>query len=335
MSEPLLTVVCITYNHAAFIRQALEGFVMQKTDFKFQVIVSDDCSTDGNQNIIREFQQKYPELIKPVFHEKNIGVAANLFTTFAMAKSRYVAMCEGDDYWTDPQKLQKQVDFLEANPDFSACSHFVTEKWENHEHPDRIAPNIRERRYNTILTRKDILNGCVPPTQSLVYRWKFANEDIMKYYTDKECIIIDWLLALLHSENGKLKYLPEVMAVYRRHGGGVFFGGAEAGDEYLLKSGIKYLKSLKSFEDYLGEEKSVLIRCRRRIITRKTINILLKHCRFDDLKKISSELPEYYQDYINSHQSPLSDRLFYLYHSLRPHLGIQTRNILHILKLIR
>ena len=110
---PLVSVCCVTYNHADFIKQTLEGFVTQKTNFPFEVIIADDCSTDGQQDIIKEYAKKYPDIIKPIFHSHNTGSYQNLLDAASACKGKYVAMCDGDDYWTDENKLQKQADFID------------------------------------------------------------------------------------------------------------------------------------------------------------------------------------------------------------------------------
>lgn len=133
---PLVSICSITYNHAPYIRQCLDGFLMQQTTFPIEIIINDDCSTDGTTEIVKEYAEKYPDLIRPIFHEENQyqkGVKG-MFATFVFPKARgkYIAMCEGDDYWTDPLKLQKQVDFLEANPEYglvhTKANVFVQEK---------------------------------------------------------------------------------------------------------------------------------------------------------------------------------------------------------------
>lgn len=129
MSNPVVSVCCLTYNHESYIREALDGFLMQNTNFKYEILVHDDASTDGTADIIREYQKQYPELIKPMFQDVNQyskGVRGmNVRFNFPRASGKYLALCEGDDYWTDPFKLQKQVDFLRANPDLSFCCHAV------------------------------------------------------------------------------------------------------------------------------------------------------------------------------------------------------------------
>lgn len=127
MSDCLVSISCFTYNHEPYIRQCLDGFVMQKTNFKFVAIVHDDASTDRTADIIREYEAKYPEIIKPIYETENqyskkdgsIGRIMNAAIDATGAK--YIAMCEGDDYWTDPYKLQKQVDILEKDGTLMAC----------------------------------------------------------------------------------------------------------------------------------------------------------------------------------------------------------------------
>ena len=124
--QPLMvTIRCITYNHEPYIRQCLEGFIMQKTNFRFEAIVHDDASTDETANIIREYAEKYPDIIKPIFETENQYSKLDGSIQRIMSEhihGKYVAMCEGDDYWIDPLKLQKQVDFLESNPKYSMCA---------------------------------------------------------------------------------------------------------------------------------------------------------------------------------------------------------------------
>lgn len=123
-NDILVSISCATYNHESYIRQCLEGFVMQKTNFEFEILIHDDASTDGTTTIIREYVDKYPNLIKPIFQTENQyskGVPISQTYNWPRARGKYIALCEGDDYWTDPYKLQKQVDFLEANPEYSMC----------------------------------------------------------------------------------------------------------------------------------------------------------------------------------------------------------------------
>ena len=122
MADVLVSIKCLVYNHAPYIRQCLDGFVMQKTNFCFEAIVHDDASTDGTQDIIREYEKKYPDIIKPIYEKENQyskhdGSLGRIMNSAMSPSSKYIAVCEGDDYWTDPYKLQKQVDYLETHPE--------------------------------------------------------------------------------------------------------------------------------------------------------------------------------------------------------------------------
>jgi glycosyltransferase involved in cell wall biosynthesis len=129
---PLVSICCLTFNHEAFVRQCLDGFLMQKTDFDIEILVHDDASTDNTQSILREYESKYPDKIFPLYETENkysngYKGRMDIVFNYARARGKYIASCEGDDYWTDPQKLQKQVDFMESHPDYSVCFH----RWSN------------------------------------------------------------------------------------------------------------------------------------------------------------------------------------------------------------
>lgn len=135
MNSPLVSICCLTYNHRPFIEKCLESFLMQKTTFPVEILIHDDCSTDGTDDVIREYAKKYPELIYPLFEEENQyskpGRESMDFFNYRRAHGKYIAYCEGDDYWIDPLKLQKQVDFMEANQEYSVtfhrCKHYCVE----------------------------------------------------------------------------------------------------------------------------------------------------------------------------------------------------------------
>ena len=124
MSDCLVSVSLITYNHVKYIRQAVEGILMQQVNFSFDVIIADDFSTDGTREILTEYKNKFPN-IQLILQKENVGPAQNVIDLLSAPQSKYVAYLEGDDFWTDPFKLQKQVDFLEANPQISGCYHDV------------------------------------------------------------------------------------------------------------------------------------------------------------------------------------------------------------------
>jgi glycosyltransferase involved in cell wall biosynthesis len=163
--KPLVSVIIITYNQENYIGQALESIVTQKTSFEFEVLVGDDMSTDKTPAIISDFAQRYPAIIKPIIRKKNLGPAPNFVETLKLSQGRYIAICEGDDYWTDPLKLQRQADFLDANPDCVVCFHPVRVIYENGTHEDEIYPVQKDG-----FTLERLVEGNFIQTNSVMYR---------------------------------------------------------------------------------------------------------------------------------------------------------------------
>lgn len=233
-----VAIFCLAYNHENFIAKALDGFLMQETDFDFQVIIGEDCSTDNTASIIKEYAEKYPHIIKPVFQEKNIGVYRNALETFKRIKAEYVAMCEGDDYWTDPLKLQKQVDFLDNNPDFTICFHPAYVDFDGKVGAEIIPdPSVFKKCEYTF---GDILTNNIIPTTSCVYRWNtISAENISEFFPKLEIVPLDWFLHILHAKHGCIRCMDEVMSVYRKHEGGMW----QADPETLnLRYGVQQVR---------------------------------------------------------------------------------------------
>ena len=240
MTKPRVSILCITYNHARFIRDALDGFVMQKTNFPFEVLIHDDASTDGTADIIREYTEKYPDIIKPILQTENQwsrgGRISKIFQWPRIA-GEYVAINEGDDYWTDPHKLQKQVDFMDAHTDYSVCFHPVHVVWDNGAHPDSIFPSKKHRFNKTTLELSDLLKHNFIQTNSVMYRWR---RECIDLYPDG-ILPGDWYLHMLHAQVGKIGFIPDVMSVYRRNDGGIWTGAYES-DAWFKKCSIPVLK---------------------------------------------------------------------------------------------
>lgn len=234
-----VTVLCLAYNQERFIRDCLDGFVMQKTKFPFEVLVHDDASTDGTAKIIREYAEKYPDIIKPILQTENqwsrgINIWKNHM--WPRINGEYVAMCEGDDYWTDPHKLQKQVDFFESRPEYSVCFHPVRVTWDDKRKPDCIWSRSKK---NT-LELSDLLKRNFISTVGVMYRWRKECEQLFP-----DLILPgDWYLHMLHAQVGKIGYLPDIMAVYRRNNGGVWTG-ANKTDDWFIKTVIPHLNFYK------------------------------------------------------------------------------------------
>lgn len=216
MESPLVSISCITYNHEDYIKQCLDGFLMQKTDFKIEILINDDCSTDNTATVIREYQEKHPDLIFPNYQKRNLyskGVRGmNLRFNFPRAKGKYIALCEGDDYWTDPYKLQKQIDFLENHPDYQIHSGLITglqdDKFSDYD-LDAATYSIKD-----FYTRSNLF------TCTVMFRnnFKYNIED----FTSK-IYLGDWYLycMMLHQTQLKAFRSDEIYAVYRKHDQGV------------------------------------------------------------------------------------------------------------------
>lgn len=211
MDQPTLSVCLITYNHKEFIRKAIEGVLMQQATFTWNLIIADDFSTDGTRDILMEYRGKYPDKIQLILQEKNVGAAQNWIDLIKTPCSKYIAYFEGDDYWTDPLKLQKQVDFLEANPEYVLCFHKVsllegtTFKEDNiislPDNYEDIATFAKKGNY--IHTPSIVFKNIIP---KLPAEFKYSP-------------IGDFFLSLLLAEGGKIKRLNDVMAVYRLNSG--------------------------------------------------------------------------------------------------------------------
>ena len=219
-SMPLVSINCTAYNHAPYIRQCLDGFIMQKTDFPIEILVHDDASTDGTADIVREYEQKYPNIIKPIYqtenqYSKGEGTSINWTYNYSRAQGKYIAICEGDDYWTDPYKLQKQVGFLEANPEYGLCYTKVKAYWqEQKEFEKRLRGDKICRKddffYNwsistlTFCLRKDLLFRYYEEIKPETRGWKRIG---------------DWPMCFWFYCNSRIHLIDEPTGVYRINAG--------------------------------------------------------------------------------------------------------------------
>lgn len=208
-NSPLLSVCMVSYNQEQYIKEALDSVLMQKTNFKYEVIISDDCSKDNTLAILTEYKNKYPNIVKVVTGEKNLGYPNNQRRSLENAKGKYIALCDGDDFWTDTYKLQKQVDYLESHPECAICFHNVMHIYEGTTegrallNPLDFPSNLSAE---DVITRKWFL-----PTNSEVFRREYLF--FPEWYDS--VLHIDYVLNLLISFKGVLYYMPDVMAVYR------------------------------------------------------------------------------------------------------------------------
>ena len=219
MNKPLVSIVSLTFSHEKYIRDTLNGFIIQKTNFEFEIIIHDDASTDKTQDIIKEYEKKHPNIFRPIYQKVNQKSKQSGNVTrivFNAAKGKYIALCEGDDYWTDPNKLQKQVDFLEKNPEYSMCFHHVKIVDES----NRIIRDYygQEGKKNSYVL-EDLFAHNFIPTCSVVFRSEMIY-DLPEWFG--EVSFGDWVLHILNAKRGKIGFLNEVMGVYRSHPSGMW-----------------------------------------------------------------------------------------------------------------
>ncbi len=222
-----VSVLMITYNHQKYIAQALESILMQKGNFDYEIVIGEDCSTDNTRNIVVGYHKRHPEKIRLLLPEKNLGMMRNLAGTYKACKGEYIAILEGDDYWTSPHKLQKQVDFLDANPDFMICFHNARTMWENGKRPSVLLCPLFQKRESTI---EDLLSENFIPTLTVMLR-NGAVTEFPDWFFDLK--YGDWPLLLLNAQYGKIGYIREPMAVYRVHAEGAASGAYTSKDIYL------------------------------------------------------------------------------------------------------
>jgi len=187
---------------------------MQRTNFAYEVLIHDDASTDHTASIIREYEKKYPDIIKPVYQSENQwskGVRVDFEFNYKRARGKYVAICDGDDYWTDPYKLQKQVDFLEKNDEFSICFHSIQTIDEN---GNKVSIDKPKKRVKRVTGLSDIIKNDYIAAVSVLFRNGLISDT--DFYTLSEDLYFDdWIYHILNAEKGLIYFFDEPMAAYR------------------------------------------------------------------------------------------------------------------------
>lgn len=232
-----LSVVMITYNHALYIKQAIESILSQNTNFEFELIISNDKSTDETDAIIKETLASNPNghKVKYFNNEVNLGMMPNSVAALEKASGKYIALCEGDDYWCDDQKLQIQADFLENNLDFSLCFHNVYLLTDTEMKEDNPRKKIQE-----ITTIYDLAKNNYIHTPSVMYRNNLF--ELPKYFG--EAPIGDYFLHMLNAQHGKIKYIDKLMSVYRIHNTSYWSSKKEAEQRVIM---VDFLTILKTY----------------------------------------------------------------------------------------
>ena len=211
-----VSVLCATYNHEEYLRQTLDSFLNQKTDFPFEVLVNDDASTDNTGDIIREYAAKYPEVIRPFYQKENLySRRINLYDVvfFPACRGEYIAVCEGDDYWNDPEKLQLQVDWLDAHPEYSACVHNSIGRFTDQ--PDKV---LFAQDGDRDIPFEQVVQGMSHAyhTSSILARREFIlNPPDYRDVAYHQGYFTDYAIGVRLGLSGKVRFLDRCMSVYR------------------------------------------------------------------------------------------------------------------------
>jgi glycosyltransferase involved in cell wall biosynthesis len=257
----ILSVCMVTYNHEPFIKQAIEGVLMQKINFPIELVIGEDCSTDSTRGICEEYAQKHKEIIRFLPSEKNLGMISTFLRTYKACSGKYIALCEGDDYWTDPYKLKNQVDFLEAHPDFVICFHDVMIL----KNGDLIADNIT-RRVPEETDILELLKGNYLHTASVVFRQGLFSNFPEQYL---KAPVGDYFLHMLNAKYGRIKKISKPMAVYRVHTGN-----------------FHYNKPQSQKDDEWLTQLSLMIPCFEGEVKNRLISSFIQHARYELLNNL-------------------------------------------------
>ena len=251
-TKTIVSICCVTYNHEKYLAQCLEGFVIQKTNFKFEILVHEDASTDKTASILKEYELKYPNLFRCVYQTENQFLIQNTLTNilFPMAKGKYIALCEGDDHWTDPLKLQKQVDFLEENPSLVGCFH-------NSICVDENSTIIEQQYFKKTDKKQYSQEDCLKvlhssySTAALIFKAN-AIQGQLELFSK---IGSDFILDIFITNYGDLYYLDENMSAYRIHSGGIWQGSSDVYNLKVILERFLFLYNEKlykqKYNDYL------------------------------------------------------------------------------------
>jgi glycosyltransferase involved in cell wall biosynthesis len=221
--RPTLSIVMIAYNMERYIRQAIDSVLAQRVDFDYELVIGEDRSTDRTREIVLEYAARCPDRIRPILRDVNLGMNRNFMETLLEARGRFVALLDSDDYWTSPDKLQRQMDFLRSHPECSMCFHntlVVYEQGElpthpfHMEHPEHL---ISHRIPKPISTLADLAGGNFMQTCSVMFRAGLYGE-LPSWYLDMPTF--DWPLHVLNAEHGTIGYIDEVLGAYRVHPAG-------------------------------------------------------------------------------------------------------------------
>ena len=211
----LVSVAIITYNHAPFIRQALDSVLVQQTDFIFEIVIGEDRSMDGTREIVEDYWKKYPDRINIVTAENNVGANRNVIRTLKACKGKYIALLEGDDYWSDPMKLQKQIDFFEANPNYGLCftDCILVDSQNKLIKNGRVPEEIKNKKLDYF----DLLYY-TPPTLTTMFR----NSKLIIDEVEKTGKAYDHILFYIASKKKEVHFISTIAGVHRLNSSSIY-----------------------------------------------------------------------------------------------------------------
>lgn len=303
----MISICLITYNHEKYISQCIEGILSQKIDMPLEIVIGDDNSIDKNRMIITKFRQRYPNIIKPIFREKNIGVVHNFIDTLNNCKGKYIAMISGDDYWTDHYKLQKQVNFLKKHPDYVLVCHNANLLHETNVGFVELGP-VNQIKQSFDFSLKDLIvtNPCI--ASQVMFKNNLITEFPEIYYKSTG---EDRQLYMLLSQYGKCRFDSEVTGIYRVHSLSI----TQSRNTYQKSVAAIYerISNAEMWNEYFGNSFNIEVEMIRKKSYKQLLRLSLKAFNVKTMLKVSRLVST--QDF----------------HSLHSRLGIQLLKILNYL----
>ena len=284
LKKPFVSISVTTFNQKNYIKDCLDGILNQRTTFQFEIILGEDQSNDGTREVCQDYAKRYPEKIKlflrsrkdVIYINGNVTGRYNFLENLKACTGKYIALCDGDDYWTDPLKLQKQVDFLEANEDFSICGSLAKRIYENFQTQNDVEGEAG------VFDQKDLAQrNFIPTASALIKREHIVN--LPSWFTD--CPIGDWPLFLLCANHGKIKMFNEQMVVRRIHQGGVW--GANINSNNSIKNVMRLYDMFSILKDKFSDDVNSVL---NKNYLKQSIKIVELSLKKEDFDKVDQYL---------------------------------------------